>query len=68
MKGIIVAREKCGCVTSAWLDDFPNNLEPIQSFLESIKDWLEKGYIISLEDRKSVYAEKCQLHSGGSNE
>ena len=60
MKGIIVARLKCGCVASAWFD---YQEKDTLSFAESVIEWLESGYVISLEDRDTIYAEKCKEHT-----
>lgn len=59
MKGIIVARLKCGCVASAWLGYEKSDAV---GFNEAIIEWLEEGYIISLEDRETISAEKCAEH------
>lgn len=63
MKGIIVAREKCGCVASAWLDYEEGDAE---AFGKAVAEWMEKGYIVSVEDREYITAEKCLLHQGGT--
>ena len=62
MKGIIVARLKCGCAASAWFD---YRKEDAKDFGRSVAEWMEKGYTVSLEDRTTISAEKCPLHRLG---
>lgn len=63
MKGIIVAREKCGCVAAAWLS---YDTSDAKAFGEAVAEWMESGYVVALEDRETVYAEKCLIHQQAS--
>lgn len=60
MKGIVVARLKCGCVASAWFR-YDEEVDAAD-FGKAVAEWLEKGYVVSLEDRETIGAEKCPEH------